>query len=217
MISPEVRSQVSELIKQGKSAPEIGSVLKDLLPAEILNRCWQIPRENIYNFVFDRLNSQVFSDPILDLGCGRRSYYPEVASILGSQLTYVALDHYHPPVENNPLHLPNVLGEVQTIPLADNSVATVLATELLEHTPDDDQVVGEIARVMRGGGFLIITLPGQDIPKHDKPPYQIDYRRYTIPQVSFLLSGHGFNRIMIGDRYFEDWQINIFATASLAK
>ncbi|PIZ56470.1 hypothetical protein COY23_03140 [bacterium (Candidatus Torokbacteria) CG_4_10_14_0_2_um_filter_35_8] len=61
---------------------------------------------------------------------------------------------------------------------------------------------------------MISTLPGRDIPKHEKLPYQIDYRRYAPEQVESLLKTHGFNILSLESKFlFTDLEINILALA----
>jgi len=107
--------------------------------------------------------------------------------------------------------LPDVLAQAENIPILSGSTGTVFCMELLEHIPDEQRVLSEISRVIRRGGNLLISLPGVDIPKHEKLPYQRDYRRFTTNQLNYLLTMYGFENINIWDMKLQNWQINIFA------
>jgi SAM-dependent methyltransferase len=50
-------------------------------------------------------------------------------------------------------------GDVARLPYADESLDLVIASEIIEHMPEPESVVGEIARVLRPGGRLILTMP----------------------------------------------------------
>lgn len=49
--------------------------------------------------------------------------------------------------------------DVQHIPLADNSIDTVICNHLLEHVEDDRQAMRELYRVLRRGGWGIMLVP----------------------------------------------------------
>ena len=52
-----------------------------------------------------------------------------------------------------------VRGDLLALPFPDRSVDRVIAAEVLEHIPDDVTAIGEIARVLRPGGRVAVTVP----------------------------------------------------------
>ncbi|HJU55286.1 MAG TPA: class I SAM-dependent methyltransferase [Pyrinomonadaceae bacterium] len=50
-------------------------------------------------------------------------------------------------------------GCVTELPYADESLNLVVASEVVEHMPEPEVVMGEIARVLKPGGQLILTMP----------------------------------------------------------
>ncbi|MGF1595629.1 MAG: methyltransferase domain-containing protein [Acidimicrobiales bacterium] len=52
-----------------------------------------------------------------------------------------------------------VRGDGRRLPFADGSFDRVIASEVLEHVPDDLGVLGELFRVLRPGGRLAATVP----------------------------------------------------------
>ena len=52
-----------------------------------------------------------------------------------------------------------LLGDGDRLPFADGSFDRVICTEVLEHVPDDARVVRELARVLRPGGTMAVSVP----------------------------------------------------------
>jgi SAM-dependent methyltransferase len=52
-----------------------------------------------------------------------------------------------------------VRGDLTALPFPDASVDRVIASEVLEHVPDDAAAIAEIARVVKPGGRVAITVP----------------------------------------------------------
>jgi SAM-dependent methyltransferase len=52
-----------------------------------------------------------------------------------------------------------VQGDALAMPFPDGSFDRVIAAEVLEHIPDDTDAIAEIARVLRPGGVVAVTVP----------------------------------------------------------
>ncbi len=52
-----------------------------------------------------------------------------------------------------------VRGDLLALPFPDGSVDRVIAAEVLEHIPDDTTAMAEIARVLKPGGTVAVTVP----------------------------------------------------------
>jgi SAM-dependent methyltransferase len=52
-----------------------------------------------------------------------------------------------------------VKGDALDLPFADGTFDCVIASEILEHVPEDDRAIAELVRVLRPGGSLAITVP----------------------------------------------------------
>ncbi len=50
-------------------------------------------------------------------------------------------------------------GDVTAMPYADGAFDRVLASEILEHIPDVDAAIAEIARITKPGGLVAVTVP----------------------------------------------------------
>lgn len=58
-------------------------------------------------------------------------------------------------------------GNISNLPYADDSLDVLIASEVIEHTPDPERVLREIARALRPGGHLILTMPMEsNTPAH---------------------------------------------------
>ena len=111
-------------------------------------------------------------DKVLDLGCGfgRHAYQAarldaqvvafdfgadevrNVQDTFGAMAVAGELD----PVESR---VGAVQGDALALPFPDDAFDRVIASEILEHIPDDEQAMAELARVLRPGGTMAITVP----------------------------------------------------------
>ena len=88
---------------------------------------------------------------LVDVGCGGGLFIPyrDGYRYLGIDLTHSALEIVRAQ------GLPAVLADAGALPLPDECADVVVAGELFEHVHDLDQVVAEIARILRPGGAVV--------------------------------------------------------------
>jgi SAM-dependent methyltransferase len=91
---------------------------------------------------------------------------------------------------------PQVVGDAMRLPFMSASMDTVLATEVMEHLPDPDAFLHEIARVLRPGGCVLLSVPFIE-PLHEQPR---DFFRFTPFSLRLLLARHGFDVERISTR-----------------
>jgi SAM-dependent methyltransferase len=119
---------------------------------------------------FDRLGLQA-GERVLDLGCGGGRHAFE-AHRRGAHT--VALDRNGGDTKDAAAMLAAmrlageapagalgaaVNGDALRLPFADGTFDRVIAAEVLEHVPDDAAAMAELARVLRPGGTLAVTVP----------------------------------------------------------
>lgn len=122
-------------------------------------------------------------EKILDIGCADQY----LRALIARPENYVGLDYY----ETARLWYgtkPDVYGDAQSLPFAEDSFDTVYLLDVLEHLPEPDRCLQEIARVLASGGRLILQVPFI-YPIHDAP---LDFRRWTEHGLHQTVASHGF-------------------------
>jgi SAM-dependent methyltransferase len=153
------------------------------LIAARLRNTWLHPRYigSVHLNALIRNLSSHASGTLIDIGCGRRPY----ESMLRPHVTrYFGLDR---PVDATHANM-DVIADAMSLPLLDGCVDTVLATEVIEHLPDPDGFVAEVARVLRVSGAFIVSAPFME-PLHEEPR---DYFRFTPHGLRVLLERRQF-------------------------
>ncbi len=117
-----------------------------------------------------------FRGRVLDLGAGHQPFRP----FLPTDVQYYALDVV--PIRGN-----DVVGSALALPFAAATFDGVICTEVLEHVPEPEQALREIARVLRPGGRLYVTVP-MTWGLHYEPH---DYYRFTRYGIAYLVEKAG--------------------------
>ena len=107
---------------------------------------------------------------LLDCGCGHAPYYGVYRDVVDEAIWV----DWHNSAHRNPL-LDAEIDLNRPLPFADQSFDSVLLTDVLEHVAQSSSLVREIARVLRPGGKLILSVPFYYLV-HERP---YDYYRYT--------------------------------------
>lgn len=118
----------------------------------------------------------------LDVGCGLRPY--EAYFPAGS---YVGVD-INTSGRTASLKAPDHYYDGQVLPFPDDSFEGVLSTQVLEHVPDPRSLLAEMYRVVKPGGWLVISLPF--VWQEHEEPY--DFFRFTRFGIGGLLKQTGF-------------------------
>ncbi len=112
---------------------------------------------------FDQVVGSWQGKTVLDLGCGggfmAEALARRGANVIGVDPVDAAVAAARAHAVAGGLAIDYRVGSGEAIPLADRSVDCVVCVDVLEHVADIDQVLDEIARVLKPGGlFLFDTI-----------------------------------------------------------
>ncbi|MEO7911318.1 MAG: class I SAM-dependent methyltransferase [Roseiflexaceae bacterium] len=149
-----------------------------------LRKPWHIDYLVMRELVSDIIASSSYArGRLLDVGSGNQPYQRWLRGVT----EYIGIDI------NHQTSRPAVGGLAYALPFAANSFDTVFSTQTLEHVEAPDLAVAEMARVLRPGGYLILTAP-QTWRLHEKP---YDFYRYTRFGLQYLLEHNGLQVVEI--------------------
>jgi len=114
---------------------------------------------------------------LLDVGCGNKPYKNIFVSKVNSYVGVDVADSPHRKVT------PEVYGYALNLPFKNASFDTVLCTQVLDDLPEPGLAIKEMSRVLKKGGYLILTAP-QSWGIHDAPH---DYYRFTKFGLAYLI------------------------------
>lgn len=80
------------------------------------------------------------------------------------------------------------ISNLENIPIQDKAYDVVICTQVLEHLPNPQKVMGELYRVLKPGGLIWLSTP-LFFPEHEAP---YDFYRYTQFGLTHLLTTSGF-------------------------
>jgi SAM-dependent methyltransferase len=112
---------------------------------------------------------------LLDVGCGDKPYEAIFRPFVSE---YIGIEHaavFNTTGAASAARKPDLTYDGDTLPFEDGSFDTVLSIQVLEHTPHPQRLLGEMARVLKPDGLLIVSAPFS-FRLHEEPH---DYFRYT--------------------------------------
>lgn len=119
---------------------------------------------------------------IMDFWCWEKPY-----KNLFKSTEYIGVDMKVSGHDNSQNQI-DIFWDWKNIPIEDDFFDWFLATEVLEHVFNIDEILDEIYRVLKTGGYGIITIPFM-IGEHEEP---YDFARYTYFWIQDILQKHGF-------------------------
>lgn len=119
---------------------------------------------------------------IVDIGCGDRPYEPLFTV---NDCQYIGCDLSGKP---------DILIETgKTIPIADDSCDGVVSFQVLEHVWDLDWYLGECYRILKPGGWLLLSTHGNWLYH----PHPTDFRRWTKEGLTQEINTRRFHLVSI--------------------
>ncbi|MFA4850737.1 MAG: class I SAM-dependent methyltransferase [Methanoregula sp.] len=143
------------------------------------NPCYFV-KKGIYHGL--KNHAQFLSDRMLDFGCGNKSYSYlfSVKEHIGLEVFHAGHDHADEPID--------VFYNGKTIPFRAECFDSVLCAEVFEYLFDCEKSLSEIRRVLKIGGYLLLTTPFF-WEEHEQP---YDFGRYTEFGLRDILARHHF-------------------------
>ncbi|MDL9935620.1 class I SAM-dependent methyltransferase [Gordonia sp. ABSL1-1] len=157
------------------------------IPAE---NYWFRRHEVAYQHIVDRCSGR----ELLEAGSGE-GY--GAALLATAATTVTCVDYDHTAVEHTRRRYPGLIvheGNLIDLPLADDSVDTVVNFQVIEHLWDQPAFIAECARVLRPGGELLISTPNRITfsPGLDTPLNPFHTRELHAAELTELLVDGGF-------------------------
>lgn len=128
--------------------------------------------------------SKYLRGKLLNAGCGNRDISAIVSGHGAQQVINYDMRSTIPGA---------ILGPLAATPFADGEFDSILCNAVLEHVPEIDCVMAELARVLKPGGFFVAAVPYLQ-PYHRDPT---DFRRYTRDGLEELGRLHGLATVEI--------------------
>jgi len=135
---------------------------------------------NALHAAIDQLAGEI-GGRVLDVGCGDRPYE---SLIRATEYVGLELDT----ADSRARGKADAYYDGRRFPFEGGVFDAVLCNQVLEHVFEPDEFVREIARVLKPGGRLLLTVPFV-WDEHEQPR---DYGRYSSFGVRSLLERHGF-------------------------
>ncbi len=128
---------------------------------------------------------------VLEDGCGRGMY---TQYLIDRATEYYGIDVSQSHIDTqkqrrrqtHPAHFQ--VCSAESLPFEDASFDVVLHTEVLEHVPDDRAAIHEIARVLKAGGLLVLSVPVPPAPILDHEHVR---EGYSLEDLNMLLNAEG--------------------------
>lgn len=153
----------------------------DLIATEAIVDCedhhwWHVGRRRIVSDVVERLGLPRGSR-LLDAGCGAGGMLDTLSSFgdvsgldVNSEWAALARQRGYEDIRE---------GVVERLPWDEEMFDLVTLLDVLEHTADDRVTLSELRRVVRPGGYLLVTVPAYQVlwSSHDLANHH--YRRYS--------------------------------------
>lgn len=127
---------------------------------------------------------------VLDIGCGDKpyqKYFTHADRYIGVDFRQYSHTKGYAQAGKPDVYFPPNYTATFRLPFADNSFDHAVSFQVIEHHPEPDTLISEIARVVKPGGQIIISAPF--IWSIHEAPH--DYFRFTHFALVQMLNNHG--------------------------
>lgn len=193
-------------------------------------------------FIFTQIE-KIKPAKILDVGCGRGFYlqtlaeYDFIKTLIGLETKPEYIKKAKRFLTNKKIKVQR--GSVYQLPFKANSFDGVILSEVLEHLDQEQLALKEIRRVLKPGGFLLVTVPHANYPmlwdplnyfltKVFKTHVRADWwtlagiwadhqRLYTVKQLRTVLHQGQFKVVKLEQTIFHCWPFTHFLLYGIGK
>ncbi len=128
---------------------------------------------------------------VVDLACGDG----RLGRVLGADVTWIGLDFVERLARRAVRYTggrPAAVADVTMAPVRSASADVVTCFEVLEHLPDPAAAVAEMARIVRPGGVLLLSVPNDAGLKHrlKRDPHPLHVQEMDLDAVRSLVGAH---------------------------
>ena len=134
----------------------------DFIDYEETKHWWFVARTNLFKSIIESYNDDI--ENILDIGCGTGYFLSKIAPI--AKNCYGVDPHTY-----KELKFDNIVnGTAENIPFDNNTFDVVTCFDVLEHVQNPQVAMEGILRVLKPGGFAVISVPANQwmYGPHDK-------------------------------------------------
>ncbi len=151
---------------------------------------WFRGRRTVYFGLLRHYLAQNRPARVLDLGCGMGGFLPGLAQfcerVYPADISVESLVHCTERGFDQ-----GVVVNGYTLPYADNSFDLICMFDAIEHIPDDNCVMREVARVLRPGGSIFVSVPAYQFLFANNDRIAQHQRRYTRPRLNKVFEQAG--------------------------
>lgn len=140
-----------------------------------------LARKELYKSI-KNLSNNLNGGILVDVGCGSKPYKNlfKVQKYIGLDINQSGHTHTFEEID--------IFYDGKSMPFEVNSVDSILCNQVFEHVFNPTEFLGEIHRILKPGGFLLLSAPFL-WDEHEKP---YDYARYSSFALTHLLEKNNF-------------------------
>lgn len=151
---------------------------------------WHVGKRALLRAVLEGAVPEDGTRPAVDIGCGAGDNFGMLAPygrFVGSEVTG---ELWEPGMERP--ERPVLLAEGTALPFADGSLGLCTFFDVLEHVEAEDAFLGEVRRVLRPDGLILLSVPAYMFLWSDHDVSLHHHRRYVRGTLRHALTRNGF-------------------------